>query len=303
MDKLIFTRLKNEVLYNHNLSRYSAWRTGGVADIFYQPYNLEDLQTMLSQIPDNYPIHWLGLGSNTLFRDKGFRGLVIRTNNGLGQFKIIGTELFAMSGVPVTKLAKQQIKYEMGGIEFFSGIPGSVGGALIMNAGCDGYETWGCVSRVKVIIPEVSTEICELDRSQFEPSYRSVKIKNNNYKKIWFLGAWFKLKKQSADITKNKINTLLDKRNQTQPIGTANCGSVFKNPKGEYAAELIERAGLKGFSIGNAQLSTKHCNFIINNGNATSSDIERLITLVKRKIKNKFNLDLYTEVNIVGEAG
>lgn len=297
-----FKDLQNKVQYDYSLAKHTSWRVGGKADVFYQPAHVEDLRIFLRQIPKKINISWLGLGSNTLIRDGGIRGVVIKTLSGLNQIEVKDTTIYAQAGVTTAKLAKQQEKQSLGGLEFFAGIPGTVGGALRMNAGCFGSQTWDYVSKVFAIIPNKSKRIVSLEKKDFTISYRSVSLKNNPDSDIWFIGSWFTAKKQLPQITRDTIKTLLNQRNKSQPIGTANSGSVFKNPKGDYAGRLIEEAGLKGYSVGQAQLSVKHCNFIVNRGGANATEIESLITIAKKKVLHVCNTRLQTEVQIIGEV-
>jgi UDP-N-acetylmuramate dehydrogenase len=270
-------------LKTESLTKHSSLRVGGKANIF-SPQNIQELQDFLSN--NNQELFFLGLGSNTLFT-KNFNKIVIKTTNlkyiGLNQ-QIISVE----AGVTLKKLASFAKQHNITGANWLATIPGSVGGALTMNAGCFGREFWDAVKSVKTI--DNKGKISTKTKNDFEISYRHTNLQANEY----FISCELDFKNY-ADVDKK----LLESRYQSQPIGSANCGSVFKNPPNNYAAKLIEDAGLKGKCIGGACISEKHANFIINNDNASSQDIQELITLIQNQVKTKFNIELETEVVIV----
>jgi UDP-N-acetylmuramate dehydrogenase len=284
------------VLYDVPMAKHTSWRVGGAADVFFTPRDVADLASFLRQLPLDIPVMWVGLGSNLLVRDGGVRGAVVSTHAALGNLaRLDATHIAAEAGVPCARLARQCVKWGLGPAEFFAGIPGTLGGALAMNAGAWGGETWRCVVQAEV-----------LDRSgarhtrlpgDYEIGYRRVKGPSNE----WFIGA--QLQFQSApEAHSDAIRELLDKRRETQPIGAWSCGSVFTNPPGDHAARLIDSAGLKGCRIGGASVSEKHANFIINDGGASAADIEALIVHVQRTVAEAQGVALQTEVRIVGEA-
>jgi UDP-N-acetylmuramate dehydrogenase len=247
-------------------------------------------------LPQEVPLLWVGLGSNLLVRDGGVRGAVVSTHGALGALeRLSATRIRAEAGVPCARIARQCVKWGLGPAEFFAGIPGTLGGALAMNAGAWGEETWRHVLEVEV-----------LDRrgmrhtrtpAEYEIGYRHVKGPD----KEWFIGARLEFERKPG-INSDAIKELLDKRRETQPIGEWSCGSVFTNPPQDHAARLIESAGLKGFRLGDASVSEKHANFIINHGNATAADIEALIEHIQKTVAKQSGVDLKTEVRIVGVA-
>ena len=270
------------------MSKHCSLRSGGKTSAFFQPTNLNELSTFLKK--NKKPILMVGLGSNLLVRDIGFDGVTIHTKN-LKELNILDNFIESGAGTSLAKLSRFALANFKYGAEFLSAIPGSVGGALAMNAGAFGSEIWKYVVSVKTI--NFSGEIKERYPSDFKISYRSTVHKNSNE---LFVSAIFNfnLKKQNDNVA-----DLLEKRNSTQPIGLPSCGSVFKNPKNYFAAELIESSGLKGYCIGGACVSEKHANYIINQNNATSQDIENLIAHIQDTIKKKYLIDLETELIII----
>jgi UDP-N-acetylmuramate dehydrogenase len=290
------TKPLGQLLLNEPLARYTSWRVGGNADRVYIPAGLDDLSAFLQSLNVNEPVHFIGLGSNLLVRDGGVRGTVIVMHNALTHLHMDGGLIYAESGVTCAKLAKFSAKHAKQGAEFMAGIPGTVGGALAMNAGCHGGETWDLVSKVLTI--DLSGQVHERDAQDFVATYRHVEMPRENE---WFVGAWFALEAGVVDEAEQKIKTLLAKRLATQPLNMPNAGSTFRNPEGDYAARLIEACGLKGYTIGGAQVSEKHANFIVNTGNATAQDIEQIIALMRDKVKQQFGVELQQEVRVIGE--
>lgn len=288
-------QLRGRVLFNEPLAKYTSWRVGGPADMLFRPGSREDLALFLKSLPATMPVFWLGLGSNLLVRDGGIRAAVIETHGALGHIERLSeTTVWCDAGVPCAKLAKQCAKWALGPAEFFAGIPGTLGGALAMNAGAFGGETWRHVVEVETI--NRAGEIARRLASDYEVAYRHVKGPHNE----WFLGALLSFAESDAD-GEAQIRALLARRKESQPIGEPSCGSVFTNPPGHHAAKLIESAGLKGFRIGGAVVSTKHANFIINEGSATAADLEQLIAHVKATVQHQFGIELVPEVRMVGE--
>ena len=281
-------------LRNESLSRHTSWKVGGPADVFFIPDNRQDLSQFLSQNKGN-SVTWLGNGTNVLVRDGGIRGVVISTKKSINKIIMVAeNSCRAEVGASCMDLALFAEKNEMGPAAFFSGIPGSIGGALTMNAGSFGHETWEFVESVEVI-DEVGI-IHHLDPEEFKFSYRSVEFPFP----LWFVSCLMKFP-ESGTTTKSELKAMRDQRIKTQPLSEDTCGSVFKNPKPDHAGDLIERSGLKGYKIGGCSISTKHANFIVNEGTATSADIEKLIRHVQNVVKTKFDVNLETEVRIIGE--
>jgi UDP-N-acetylmuramate dehydrogenase len=290
--------LRGRVLFNEPLSRHTTWRVGGPADVFFVPADKQDLSWFMRSVEGVMPVMWLGLGSNLLIRDGGVRAAVIATHGALNDLQRLSeTEVWCDAGVPCAKLAKQCAKWNLGPAEFFAGIPGTLGGALAMNAGAFGGETWRHVVEVETI--NRRGEVRRRTASDYQIAYRHVAGPHHE----WFLGAQlsFATRGDSLESGEAEIRALLKRRKEAQPIGEPSCGSVFTNPPGHHAAKLIESAGLKGFHIGGAVVSTKHANFIINDGSATAADIEALIEHVKATVLQKFDIELKPEVHIVGE--
>lgn len=293
---------KGILLEQEPMSRHTSWRVGGIADRFYRPVDINDLSSYLKSLPANEPVFWLGLGSNLLVTDAGIRGTVICTSGVINEIKSIDeTRIYIEAGVPSPKVAKFTAKLGLTGAEFLSGIPGTFGGALKMNAGAVGGETWDIVESIETIDAEGKIHTRTAD--DFNVSYRHVEAKNNTLSKEWFVSAVIKLSSGNKDESLQKIKEHLNRRGATQPTQQPNAGSVFRNPEGDYAARLIESCGLKNFCIGGACVSEKHANFIINTGTATSKDIEELIGSVHEKVLQEHDVNLIREVQIIGEAG
>ncbi|MDE0309298.1 MAG: UDP-N-acetylmuramate dehydrogenase [Acidiferrobacterales bacterium] len=289
--------LKGQLRQDEPMSRHTSWRAGGCASMFYTPKGKDDLGEFLSRVPDDADIAWCGLGSNMLVRDGGFPGVMISTLKGLSTLHKAGeTQVYAEAGVPGAKLAKYSVGNSLCDAEFMVGIPGTVGGALAMNAGCFGAETWDIVGHVDTI--NRSGEQKTKDRDEFDWGYRYVGKDSDE----WFTGAQFRLTLCDGNLGKENIRRLLKTRSQTQPIQTANAGSVFRNPPGDYAARLIETAGLKNFQIGQAGISAVHANFIENKGEATASDIENLIDHAVEEVERVHGVRLEPEVRIIGRT-
>jgi UDP-N-acetylmuramate dehydrogenase len=268
---------------------------GGKADNYYIPVDLNDLQHYLQSIPSNADINWVGLGSNMLVRDGGIRGYVISTVNALREITLCNDGfVYAQAGVTCAKLAKFCLKNGLTGADFLAGIPGTVGGALAMNAGAFGSEIWSFVTLAEMINRQ--GELINRKTEEFDVHYRRVSQFSNE----WFAAARFQFDNELEQKSSN-IKKLLQQRNASQPIGLPSCGSVFKNPKGQYAAKLIEAAGLKGYCHGHAWVSEKHANFIISNAQTSAKDIEGLVAFIQQMVKQKFDVTLETEVRILGD--
>jgi len=290
-------KLRGKLLPNERLANYTSWRTGGPADYIFIPADLDDLSTFLKGFSSTIPLTWLGLGSNTLVRDGGIDGVVIITQGALSKLEYINPqEVRAEAGVASAQLARSTARTGFSGLEFMAGIPGTVGGALAMNAGCFGGETWRFVRQVETINRFGEIKVRPL--LDFEIGYRHVSRPVDE----WFVAGHFSLQAGDKEASLNNIRALLEKRNNTQPTGTANCGSVFRNPADNFAGKLIQECGLKGQYLGGACVSEKHANFIINDKDATSADIENLITKVRTIVEEKTGVRLIPEVCIIGRS-
>lgn len=277
------------------LARWTTWYIGGPADYFFKPTTLASLQAFVQRTPE-LPKTLLGLGSNVLIRDGGIPGVVISLRPGLLACQRIDPHLiYVEGGVACAKVAKFCAKEKLLGASFLAGIPGTIGGALAMNAGAFGGETWSLVDRV-VVLTE-SGALCEYPASAFQVSYRHIEGPTG----LAFVGAYLRCQTGATAEAEAQIRTLLLHRKQTQPIGTLNAGSVFKNPVGDYAARLIESCALKGLQSGGARVCSKHANFILNEGHATAADVEQLIQWVQEAVFLKFGVQLIPEVKILGK--
>jgi UDP-N-acetylmuramate dehydrogenase len=279
-----------------SLAHYTSWRVGGPADYLYEPKDSDDLLHFIKQLPPKEPLLFLGLGSNTLVRDGGVKATVVITQGTLCQLEVLSpTLLRAEVGVASPAFARFSARKNLSGAEFLAGIPGTIGGALVMNAGCHGIETWEIVEAVEVITRQGEKKIRY--PSDYQVSYREVSVFPDEY----YLAGHFQLKPGSKEKSLQKIRALLAYRATTQPTNEPSCGSVFRNPKGDYAARLIESCGLKGAKIGGASVSTKHANFIINEGHATATDIEALIKKITEIVFQTHRIKLRREVKIIGD--
>ena len=267
-ENLVAAGLRGELREREPMARHVSWRAGGAAERAYVPADLGDLAAFLRALPHAEPVHFVGLGSNLLVRDGGLRGTVILTHR-------------ALRGIRIER----------------------DGGALAMNAGCFGGETWGIVTEVNTV--DRNGALHQRKPGDYEIGYRHVRLKAAGGKRQpeeWFVAAGLRLAPGSRKESLNKIKQLLSKRLSTQPLDEPNAGSVFRNPEGDHAARLIEACGLKGHAIGGARISAKHANFIVNPGGARAADIEALIELAERNVKEKFGIALEREVRIVGDA-
>ncbi len=287
---------QSQLLKNEPLARYTSWRVGGAADRVFVAENLSELQTFMQTLDHAETVYFIGLGSNLLVRDGGVRGTVIVMHQALSDLRVDGQTIYAEAGVTCGKVARFSASESKQGAEFLAGIPGTIGGALAMNAGCYGSETWNIVHQVLTINRRGETHV--RNESEFIPSYRHVEMPMPDE---WFLGAWFKLDVGNAEVSQQKIKQLLATRLASQPLNLPSAGSTFRNPYGDFAARLIEASGLKGYQIGGAQVSPKHANFIVNVGECTALDIELLIRHIKDVVLEKQGVALQQEVRVIGE--
>jgi len=290
-----FDTIRGVVLLNELMSKHTSWRVGGPVDYWFAPQDKNDLSRFLNILPIEIPIYWTGLGSNLLVRDGGIRGAVVCTHGGLSNLEIRpDNAVYVGAGVACAKLSRRTARAGFSGLEFMAGIPGTIGGALAMNAGAFGVETWDLVNEVEIV--NRGGDVDSRPRIDFSAGYRNVRLRKDE----WFLGAVFNLSPSKSSATRNKILGILDVRSEKQPIGNASAGSVFQNPTNDYAARLIESAGFKGRRVGGAMVSTKHANFIINENNASAADIEALISIIQTEVYKQFQIELQLEVRIAG---
>jgi UDP-N-acetylmuramate dehydrogenase len=277
------------------LSRHTSWHVGGPAEVFFNPRDLGELTAFLKTIRADVPVTFIGLGSNLLVRDGGIPGVVISTQGTLDALERLSeTRVRAGAGVACARIARQCVKWGLGPAEFFAGIPGTLGGALAMNAGAFGGQTWEHVLQVHTIDRLGRTHVRE--RAEYQVSYREVLMPAAQE---WFTAAELAFERKPAAHTRD-LQALLERRRATQPIGEWSCGSVFTNPPGDHAARLIEAAGLKGYRLGGASVSDKHANFIINHGAASAAELESLIAHVQGTVARVHGVALKAEVRIVG---
>ena len=309
-ETLQFKGLRGELRHGEPMARYIGWRVGGPADRLYIASDLDDLSNFLRQLPQDEPVHFVGLGSNLLVRDAGVRGTVVLTHAAAKRPALVSTPagpvVYAEAGVASPKVARFAATHDLAGAEFLAGIPGTVGGALAMNAGCYGGETWRIVARVATI--DRSGTLHVRGAADFDTGYRHCALRGgSNQNRLgeneWFTAAWFALPAGDGREARSRITQLLARRIASQPLGLPNAGSVFRNPPGGHAAQLIEACGLKGLAHGAARVSEKHANFIVNpKGAARAADIEWLIAHVRETVRARTGIDLHPEVRVIGEA-
>lgn len=299
-EALNLQNLRGELRLNEPMARHVSWRAGGAAARTYAPVDVDDLAVFLRSVPRTEGLYFVGLGSNLLVRDGGVRATVVFTHWALRQIAMVSKgerdiEIHAGAGISSPKVARFAALHGAEGAEFLSGIPGTIGGALAMNAGCFDGETWQLISNVTTI--DRAGQLHQRGRDEFQIAYRSVKGPADE----WFVSSTLRVPRGSGEKSRNKIKALLSKRIASQPLQQPNAGSVFRNPPADHAARLIEACGLKGRRIGGAEISRKHANFIVNSGGASAADIEALIDLAQSTVREKFGVELEREVRIIGE--
>ena len=299
-EALNLQNLRGELRLNEPMARHVSWRAGGAAARTYAPVDVDDLAVFLRSVPRTEGLYFVGLGSNLLVRDGGVRATVVFTHWALRQISLVSKgerdiEIHAGAGTSSPKVARFAALHDAEGAEFLAGIPGTIGGALAMNAGCFGGETWQLISSVTTI--DRAGQLHQRGRDEFQIAYRSVQAPAEE----WFVSATLRVPRGNSEKSRNKIKVLLSKRIASQPLQQANAGSVFRNPPADHAARLIEACGLKGRRIGGAEISRKHANFIVNSGGASAADIEALIDLAQSTVREKFGVELEREVRIIGE--
>jgi UDP-N-acetylmuramate dehydrogenase len=299
-EPLLHTALRGTLAHDAPLARHTTWRAGGRAGTLYVPADRDDLAAFVRTLPAGEPVTVIGLGSNLLVRDGGVRGAVIVMHNPGAMLAVQDGLIYADAGLASPKLARFAALHGCADAEFLAGIPGTVGGALAMNAGCYGGETWRHVVRVEVLQRDGTFAI--RTPADYVVGYRTVTERDGRPPQGIFTAAWFRFPAGDGDAARARIRELLSRRIATQPLSQPNAGSVFRNPPGDHAARLIESCGLKGFAIGGARVSEKHANFIVNpSREARAADIEALIAHVRRVVRERTGVDLEPEVRIVGE--
>ncbi|MEL0102523.1 MAG: UDP-N-acetylmuramate dehydrogenase [Gammaproteobacteria bacterium] len=292
--EIIKKKIKGSLKEDVSLKAYNTWKIGGNAEYFFEPKNLEDLKTFLKNTT-GYDITFLGNGSNVLIRDGGIKGFVVCLKNSLNNYyKVSDNEFIFEAGLSCMKIAQITSINNSTGLEFLCGIPGSLGGALRMNAGCYGGNIWENLKTV-TLIDKSGNEIKKY-KEDFNINYRNVELDDN----LFFINASFSLKKNELNNSSEIIKDYLKDRRSKQPTSLPSCGSVFKNPENSHAANLIESVGLKEYKIGGAYVSKKHANFIISDKTTKSKDIEDLIGYIQTEVYKKKKVFLETEVKFIG---
>lgn len=290
------TRLRGELKHDEPMARHGGWRVGGPAVRFYKPADRDDLVTFLAGVEPGEPLYWVGLGSNLLVRDGGIEGTVICLQGTLDRVETLDDgRVLAEAGATSATVARHCARAGLLGVEFLAGIPGTLGGALAMNAGAHGDEIWQRV--VEVETADREGRLHRRSRSDYRVAYRRVEGPGDE----WFLAATLALDPGDREEGQARIRALLERRSATQPTRQPSCGSVFKNPPGDFAGRLVEASGLKGYAIGGASVSNKHANFIVTSSGATAADVEGLIEHVRETVARQHGVHLETEVRIVGK--
>ena len=303
-DSTLTQGLRGTLRAQEPMAKHVSWRAGGAARAFYIPANVADLCAFLRSRPDGEPILFVGLGSNLLVRDGGFPGAIVMTHHALTGISAVvdpsatRPTFSAGAGVPLPHLARYAAKHGAGGGEWMAGVPGTVGGALTMNAGCYGGETWDHVIAAETLDRHGNIRLRK--PADYAIGYRHVAL--HEASEEWFLSGVFVFERGDEAASMKRMKDLLSKRVASQPLNQPNAGSVFRNPEGDHAARLIESCALKGYTLGGAQVSPKHANFIVNLGGATAADIESLVMHVQNVVRIKTGVELHQEVRIVGDA-
>ena len=288
---------KDKVLFEEPMSSHTTFRIGGPAEVFLMPESYEQIRSALALCrEEGVPYFVLGNGSNLLVRDSGYRGVIIQMDRNMGDIELKGTEIRACAGALLSSVAAAARKASLTGFEFAGGIPGTLGGAVVMNAGAYGGEMKDVLREVTVMTKEGDIRVIPSDR--LELGYRTSIIKKTGY---LVLEAVISLEKGDPQAIQEKTKELASKRTEKQPLDYPSAGSTFKRPEGYFAGKLIMDSGLRGFRVGGAQVSEKHCGFVINTGGATAKDVKELMDHVIRTVKENYNITLEPEVKFLGE--
>ena len=287
----------DRVLLEEPMKRHTTFRIGGPAEVFVMPGNLEEVQRILEICrTEDLPYFILGNGSNLLVSDRGYRGVVIQLDRNFGEVKVEGTEIHASAGALLSTIAVAARRASLTGFEFAGGIPGTLGGAVVMNAGAYGGEMKDVLR--KVMVMDQSGKVFEIPAEELQMGYRTSIIKTAGY---IVLGAVLSLKEGNLEEIKMLTRKLSEQRTSKQPLEYPSAGSTFKRPEGYFAGKLIMDSGLRGYRVGGAQVSEKHCGFVINTGDATSEDVRSLMKHVTEIVYAKFGVTLEPEVKFLGE--
>ena len=296
-DKLNNVIAKDSILVDEPMSRHTTFRVGGPADFFVTPKAKEEVRDVIRICKEaGMPYYIIGNGSNLLVSDAGYRGVIVQIYKEMNEVKVEGDLVKAQAGALLSGIAAKALGAELSGFEFASGIPGTIGGACVMNAGAYGGEMKDVLESVTVLTGE--GKIIELGRNELELGYRTSVIAKKGY---IVLGAVLKLERGDGEKIKTYMDELKEKRVTKQPLEYPSAGSTFKRPEGYFAGKLIEDAGLRGFQVGGAQVSEKHCGFVINRDHATAADIMELMRQVQIRVKENSGVDLEPEVKRLGD--
>lgn len=295
----LFTEIlsKDSVLENEMMSSHTTYKIGGPCDVMVLPQSVEQVKEVIRICKDNdIPLYVMGNGSNLLVRDGGIRGVVMKITRGLSDIKVCGNRMYVEAGAPLGGVVRVAYENGLSGLEFAAGIPGSFGGAVTMNAGAYG-------GNMKMVVKSITAcdrcgNVMVLEGDELEFGYRQSVVRN---KDLVVLSGELELVEADKDGIRSKMEELNKKRRAMQPLSLPSCGSVFKRPEGHFIGKLIEDAGLKGTTVGGAQVSTLHANFIVNIDNATARDVLDLIEVVKARVLDAFGIEIETEVITIGE--
>ena len=292
----IKNKISGEMLFNESLSKYSWFNLGGAAKVLFKPKTLNELSTFLQTIKGFNKIEVLGVGSNTLIRDSGYNGIIVKLGKNFSHLSLLNNNTIISGASALDKnVSNFALENSIKGFEFLSCIPGSIGGGIRMNSGCYSEDISKILVSVQVMNLDGKIQIIHNRDIKF--SYRGCDIDSN----LIFISATFKGTKENKIIIREKMDDLIKKKKEEQPSKIKTCGSTFKNPKGNKAWKLIKESGCSNMKVGGAHLSEKHCNFFVNSGNASSNDLETLINLVKEKVFKKTGINLELELKIIGE--
>lgn len=287
---------RGDICLQEPMQKHTTFRIGGPADCFVQIENKEQLirlQRYLKQL--GMPFFMLGNGSNLLVSDKGYQGIVLQIGQKMSKIEVDGNVITAQAGAAMSQVARAALEHGLTGLEFTSGIPGTIGGGVVMNAGAYDGELSGVVTQVNVVNSE--GECMELENDSMEFGYRTSIIRNNSFTVTEVI---LKLEEGDREQIRAKMEDLAARRREKQPLEYPSAGSTFKRPRGNFAGKLIMDAGLRGFQIGGAKVSEKHCGFIVNTGNATAEDVRDVISEVRKQVKERFHVDLEPEILFLG---
>ena len=296
INKEVKKKVTGQIIFKENLSKYSWFNLGGPAQVIFKPKNLNELSIFLKNVKGHCKIKTLGVGSNTLIRDGGFNGAIIKLGKSFSRLSLFNENtLIAGSSALDKNVSNFALENSVTGLEFLSCIPGTIGGGIRMNSGCYGYD----ISKILVSVQamDLDGKVRVVYSSDIKFFYRNCDLEDN----LIFISATFKGTSEKKDVIEKKINNLVEKKKKDQPSGIKTCGSTFKNPKNQHAWKLIKDSGCAGMSVRDAYISSKHCNFFVNKGNASSKDLENLINKVKSKVLDKTGVNLELEVQIIGD--